>query len=565
VGTRPDTIDGRGIGILVSPSVSTTAARVETEGTTWDESKAQRSVMSIVASRVDGAQRAGILVEGSDAHIELTSVRNVVPDDRGRSAGILVQRRWLGDLAASLILERSTIENVWGAGVRLDDVDAARITDTTIHDVHSVDAEQAGTGAFGGCGGNGIRARSRLPRALGAESTPAPDAPLILERVAIQGAREAAVHVEGLGAVITDSLFRDVSGCSPEWGDGIAAYGYAFSPATVAIAGTRVSQVARAAVSVFGADVTVERSFLEACDTILREPSSGASNVEPVDENICSCNGSLSLCSSRDELGLTPALGAFPECDPDVSACYRVCNVDLLANTKLGNWAAWDPDDDGRASTLAGPDGCVTVSYPVGRESRTVGMKPGFTPAVTLTPARTPGTWSQPLLALVGGTVFGVQVRLLAQCVGCAPDREQPDARNAVFVVFQVCRAPDAPFSSTDERCLGYGVEGVSGELLDENGVSIPLAWAQAYYFGDAGASPELGTHVISKNATGYFYNVPAGRYLLRLQKPEGATSLSCSVDPRGWGWRAEEPNTYRIYAEAGLNNVAVRAFCETH
>lgn len=95
--------------------------------------------------------------------------------------------------------------------------------------------------------------------------------------------------------------------------------------------------------------------------------------------------------------------------------------------------------------------------------------------------------------------------------------------------------------------------------------MSIPLAWAQAYYFGDAYVGPELGRHVISKNASGYFYNVPTGLYLLRLQKPEGATSLSCSVDPLGWGWPAEEPNRYRMYAEAGLNNVVVRAFCETH
>ena len=164
VNTQPDSVDGSAIGIVVAPSTSITSERVEVSGI-WNVAAAQRSYATVVDSRIDGARGSGFLVEGSDIEIDRTSIRRVIADERGRSAGIRVRRWWLGDLAASLNLARSTIAEVEGAGVHLDDVDSAKLRDVTIRDVATPAEAEANPGMFGGCAGNGIRARSRMPEA----------------------------------------------------------------------------------------------------------------------------------------------------------------------------------------------------------------------------------------------------------------------------------------------------------------------------------------------------------------------------------------------------------------
>ena len=149
---------------------------------------------------------------------------------------------------------------------------------------------------------------------------------------------------------------------------------------------------------------------------------------------------------------------------------------------------------------------------------------------------------------------FGAQVNLVQ-------GREQPDARNAVYIAFQVATPPDKPFTKETELVFSRGVVGVRGVLLDEHGAAIGDAWGkEAYYFGDGGAGPDQGRTVVGSNGTGYFYNVPAGRYLLRLEPPEGAASMSCSVDPIGIGWHAEQPDTTPVSGRRGRSQHDCRA-----
>jgi len=219
-----------------------------------------------------------------------------------------------------------------------------------------------------------------------------------------------------------------------------------------------------------------------------------------------------------------------------------------------------DPDHDAVAANVTDGKGCYVSSALPGLNHRVLSVRTGYTPNIGL--VRTAGgDIVAPLGELVISTAFGLHKTLFI------PDREEADARNAVFVAFEACQPPiDPVMTAGPDVCFGRGVEGVQGELLDISGNPIVgPAWAAPLYFGQSVGNPEQALTHTSKNAAGYFYNVPPGRYSLRLRRSDGG-SMSCTPHAGSLlalGWPAKEPNTYVAVAEAGFNNFVVRAFCE--
>jgi hypothetical protein len=190
VRTRPDA-SGRAVGIHVAPSATLSTERYQKLNAPVTL-PVQSSVVTIDAARVDDAVGVGIWVEGVTATIDGAVVRGVTPDSLGQATGVLVEPRLQGLDPAELVLGHSVVSGVAGTGVRIEDAKAL-IEDGTITDLRIASAEAAAA-PTGACGGNAIRARSRLPANLGPEG----DEGVTIRRTVLDGARESAVHVEGV-------------------------------------------------------------------------------------------------------------------------------------------------------------------------------------------------------------------------------------------------------------------------------------------------------------------------------------------------------------------------------
>jgi hypothetical protein len=354
-------------------------------------------------------------------------------------------------------------------------------------------------------------------------------------------------------------LIRNTKGCKGGLGDSIAAYGYDFAPATVTINHTRMSGAARAAVAAFaGADVTLQGSASGSCNALVAPTGGGA--IRGAASSLCECDGKWAACrtTSRD---VPPALIGFPTCDPRVLGCTTYCFDDLAATQGAGVLAhnsMWSASLLSMETVVADSKGCGTRPYVPGFTERGAFFVKGSTPGAVAGGVQRPGSIVMSTGALVTDTALLYQKAVF-------PARPIPDLRNAAFIPFQACRPLDSPLTEPREVCFsGRGVDGLRAELLDTAGARLDAVWGSPAYFIATGALPDPALAETSTNGTGYFYDVPPGDYLVRLVAKDGR-SLACKLDPTDSGSEmgvAEGPNTYRVHAEAGVNNLAVRAFC---
>jgi len=279
---------------------------------------------------------------------------------------------------------------------------------------------------------------------------------------------------------------------------------------------------------------------------------------------MCGCRGAWSPCAGVDA-ALESALLGFSSCDPSTMGCNTACYTNANQSAAGGGTAArgmvqWAPDEDRIASSVSDTQGCLVMPLPVGRELRAEVVAPGFMPEVGMARALRTGTLWQGNYPVVGSGAAGLHPGFL--------HREQPDARNASFVTFQVCQKPDASPTGPAELCYGHGVAGVQAQLLDASGNPFSMPWSNSCYEGvNSPACLDPTLTAVTSNALGYFYNVPPGNYLLRLLPPAGAAGLSCSPDPgngllSAWPSASGHPNEYRAHVEAGVLTQPVRAYC---
>lgn len=537
----------------------------------WDESKARRSVVTIKKSRVDGAYGAGISVEGSDTHVEATSIGHVHLDRQGRGAGVRVERRWLGNLAAAVTVKNSVISSVQGEGIHLDDVDSAVLAFTTIRDIASVNPVADGApaaSALKGCLGNGVRVRSRAISGVGGDAGVSRST--TLDHLLIDGVGESGVHVEGATATISNTLIRNVRACGSDFGDGIAAYGYSFAAASVDISKTRVTGVTRSAVAAFGARVSLDGSTLQACTALAldRDPRPGTASGPAT--SLCSCAGKWSRCTSGDApltSPLTPALLGFGRCDAHTTACVDTFTTSFGAASapSIPGVVSWASDRDSVASVSGDNQGRSTFPTPADLDVRWASVAGGYLPIVGLGRAMTAGSLTLPDSTDTAQGNFGAFTGLAI--AGSA----LPDARNGTFVVFQICDPTSGAITSETRVCGGHGVPGARAQLL--TATEAPLGegqfpWAHPYYSSDSGNLPDPNLKGVGRSSTGYFWNVPPGEYLIQILPRSDAASMTCTLDQAvpntgvHLGWPASGPNRYRAYVEGGVMTVAVRAFC---
>jgi hypothetical protein len=541
--TRPLANGDRGYGIAIHPSAILKPPDLRN---VW-AAHARPSNVKIEAAIVQGGSGAGILIEGSEAEIDGTFVTAVGPQRDGLGRGVVVRSRLLGEIPASATIRHSVISDAYDVGLRVDNA-RATVEDTTIRNTGRERASENGETA---CLGNGIRARHNLVQAADAAPT------LTVRRSVIDGALEAGVHVEGTSAFIEDSIIRRVSrdACG-RFGDAVAAYGYEFSPAEVVLRSSLVEAGPRSGIAVFDAALSLDATVVDGCGETSAVVAPNSALGPSTAASVCRCGSTWAACQAAPS-EIAPSLRAFGVCDPAELACTQSRATDLVfvAAGGLPNATFWAHERDDLASVVTDSSGmAVFPSLPDGHTGRFAAALTGYTP-VLVHPADLPA-----------GFHVGSNGALVVEYgAGFHPDllqRELPDFRNGMFVAVEVCQPLAAPPSEPIEVCRGRGVEGLSAELI---GASAPFN--RPCYPPEQASICDVNRDTTSKYGLAYFYNIPAGDYVLALHGPrdesgvEGA--MDCTPTQQGWGLLADAPNHYRVRVEPGWNNVPARVFCE--
>lgn len=267
-----------------------------------DPTNVVRGQLLLREALLEGNHDAGVRVEGSEATIEDTLVRDTRAS-LGRAGlglppmGLGIDVSW--EVARGLdipperpvVVRRSVVEHALGAGIRAWKANV-RLEDTVVRDVEAAPG--------GGCAGHGLRVLT--DRTVSATATVVTS---LLERT-----QEAGVHVLGGGVVLDGALIRDVrgDGCAGRYGDALAlysqplAYAQGSGEAAASVSRSKLDGSRRAAISSFGGGVKLEDSVLEGAPVALLGAPSPQAEDEPRRESTWLDPGS-SLCGSRAALG----------------------------------------------------------------------------------------------------------------------------------------------------------------------------------------------------------------------------------------------------------------------
>jgi hypothetical protein len=293
-----------------------------------------RSGVSLVASTVEGCGEMGVFASGADLWIDATAVRDSLPAMLGPGRGINVQAHGDGQ-RGSLVLQHSVIERSHQVGVGVIGSDstmiASEIRDTyppasgvargvNVQSEPSTDARASATitsllvershgiGIFAGASdavADAVIVRDTLPTSDGSGGRgvviqelctpegcdPTKRSVVSLTRTLVQRSREMGIYVGASDATITTSAVREtLSRDDGSFGDGIAVFASGGS-ASAAVYDTRIADSFRAAISSWGATVSLD-SCLLSCQKhdINGEPLDGvAPHLDDLGGNLCGC------------------------------------------------------------------------------------------------------------------------------------------------------------------------------------------------------------------------------------------------------------------------------------
>jgi hypothetical protein len=477
-----------------------------------------RRPSTISANRVliEGGRGAGVLLEGARATLESVIVRRVESDLARHGRGIDVRAHVPGRVPTTLVMRHSLIENVFDVGLRSWNADSVVVEDSVIRDV--------GEAMTGRCLGNGVRARYDLLRDTGLENR------LVLRHSLIERTRQAGVLVEGGNATIEGSLVRDTRSepCRNDYGDGVAVHASATGPSSTVLRRTRIERAARAGVSSFRSNTSLE-SVMVACGEF------GLAATGPamaIDGAVCGCKNELSTCPMDDSLG--PSLIGGAECDAgDATACYRGCSGTLLQDgSVLEEATAWVYDHDEIVSVLSNDKGCYDVEglppnepalIAIAHDKHVSGLGM-MAPLESDSPAAYSVNLVQPTLLSAGAVIFG-----------------STDLRATYLMQMRVCSDPKEPRVPGAAICKG--LPGLTASI--EPGPAGPPIYFSTVAFPDATLKETLGADLA-------FHGVVPGEHAVTLHAPSGS-SVDCRPDTGGFGWTTSQADRFRVLGEEGF------------
>jgi hypothetical protein len=256
-----------------------------------------RANVTLRASVVEGSHELGVFVAGSDATIETTVVRDTQPRVTDQTLGRGIGALDGGGATATVTIRASVIERSHDIGIGAAGSDVI-VEATIVRDTAP---------RPDGLRGRGIELQVDL--ASGVAST------LTLRSTLIASNREFGLVIDSvLGVVVDRVLVRDTQ---PRASDGLFGDGISIvtdrGPASVGITASRIEASARAGLSSFGGAVTLGSSTLE-CDAIALDGETfGGSSASFVDQggNVCGCSGTPAVCQILSS-GLAPPESVGP-------------------------------------------------------------------------------------------------------------------------------------------------------------------------------------------------------------------------------------------------------------
>ena len=543
-----------GVGILVRPGLSFP-----------DEPPfaiASRSKVRVDRSVIERVRGAGILVEGSELTISQSLVRDVLPDAWGVGRAIDAHKSAIGNEPALLTVDQTVIERAHDAGIRIDGATAtiqrATVREVGVAELPAPSADESFANSFA-CLGAGIRARWNLLRPAGDE----PD--VVIKNCSITGVREASVTAESVRIVVERSLLRNARAtCDGRGGDGLTVYGTPEMPGSASLREVRVEGAARSAIAAFGAPIDVSHSWLAGEGA----PIAAQVGTGRIVSNRTACESALGTKACAPALApIVPVLRGWNSCTADaehacVDWCFGKFTPDALGDrTSVAGISLWPAHHDGFATQLTDATGCLTYAAPRNRPlawfsqggectaSATSGPCP---PGAVITGA---GVGEFPIDHRQIGTVGVNYWYLFYKPV--PPNKPEP--QNAVGVAAFACDVTAE--SAMPWRYCGR-FTGLAGARMTIDGADpTHYTTADGVVFG-----PTAGT---STTATAIFFDVPAGRRVLRIEPMPNAdyAGLECSLDwPPGsgwsWGWRRIDPTSFEVLVIPGFVNLAARLWC---
>ncbi|MEZ4301060.1 MAG: right-handed parallel beta-helix repeat-containing protein [Polyangiaceae bacterium] len=231
---------------------------------------------------LDGNHNIGLLVNGSDATLETSVVRNTLPfKDGSFGRGVHIQDDLVTAQPATAEIRTSVIADNRDLGIFLHGAQAT--IESTVVRGTLPDAQ--------GAHGRGIQVQADLDS--GARSS------LLLRTSLIDGSHDFGVAVASSDLTVESTVVRGtLPGTDGSAGDGIAVFTTTPDPSTATITGSRVESNARAGVSFFSAAVTLTSSAVvcNALDLDGEVTIEGQPNTFTDGGNLCGCEVQSSTC-----------------------------------------------------------------------------------------------------------------------------------------------------------------------------------------------------------------------------------------------------------------------------
>jgi hypothetical protein len=520
--TSPTYAGGRAVGVMSGASRFFMGS---------DPSVRTPAQLTLTGSFIHHHAGAGVLVDVANAAIDRTVISDIGPGQLGRGAGIEARANALHRRPTMLKVTSSVIERAHDVGVRIWNADAS-LEDTVIRDV--------GADQTSRCLGNGIRARYDLLRDLDLARDQDITQRLKVSRSVIELAHQAAVHVEGGGAIVEDSILRGtlVDPCHSGFGDGLAGYASPAAAPTIDLRRTRIEGNGRAAAAAWSGNLALTDSVLECNGLGPVESGPGAISVQ---RSICGCENVWRPCEATRRDIAPSLLGGHGCVAGDGTACTRGCVGPVTEQGgSIPGATAWIYDHEEIASVITDDKGCYEIEgipkneryvAAIASETAMTGMLMG-TPLAddSHTPFRS--------------TLVPAELIELSMAAFLGP----LDTSQGSLLAMSECKSPR------------MALEG--NYCTNDQGLTMDLSPGPArgpQYENDSGFADATLTSTVSSHT--FFENIPPGEHFVAYHPPPGKT-MSCAPSEGGTGWPTDKPNVFKIYLEESFAVLGGELIC---
>lgn len=251
------------------------------------------STATIRGSLVERNHDIGIVVMGSSATIESTTVRETIPraTDQAHGIGILLQypigtAQSFPEFAPRAVVRTSLIERNTDLGVYVSGAASFEMDSSVVrHTLPAADERRYGRGI------NAQRSCFEPPCDLGIGMLTTITGSLIEQN------HEMGLYFNDIDAVVGSTVVRSTVADNGMFGDGISALTVDV-PTHVALTNVRVEQSARAGVSSFGSSFSLTSTRIQCAAFDLTSDASGSNSasIEDRGDNLCGCPSADQPC-----------------------------------------------------------------------------------------------------------------------------------------------------------------------------------------------------------------------------------------------------------------------------